>query len=81
VPHHRSSVDPLDHRIEHARTGPSGFYPGKVADHALVQRIKDTYGDVDKWKWGYKVASIQNGVVHLACQLIIGKIVRKNRLT
>jgi hypothetical protein len=28
---------------------------------------------------GYKVASIQNGVVRLACQLIAGKLVRKNR--
>jgi hypothetical protein len=28
---------------------------------------------------GYKVASIHNGLVHLACQLIVGKLVRKNR--
>jgi hypothetical protein len=32
-------------------------------------------------KWGYNVASIQNGAVHLACQLIIGKLVRKNMTT
>jgi hypothetical protein len=30
---------------------------------------------------GYKVASIQNGTVHLACQLIAGKLMRKNRPT
>jgi hypothetical protein len=30
---------------------------------------------------GYNVASIQNGIVHLACQLIVGNIVRKNRPT
>ena len=55
------------------------FYPGKSIDRALAQKIKDTYGDVEKGTWGYKVASIQNGVVHLACQLIAGKMVRKNR--
>jgi hypothetical protein len=27
---------------------PQDFYPGKVADHALTQRIKDTDGDVEK---------------------------------
>jgi hypothetical protein len=58
---------------------PQDFYPGKVADCALVQRIKDTYGDVEKGKWSYKVASIQNGAVLLAFQLIVGKLVRKNR--
>jgi hypothetical protein len=36
---------------------------------------------VEKGKQGYKVASIQNGGVHLVCQLIIGKIVRNNRPT
>jgi hypothetical protein len=36
---------------------------------------------VEKGKRGYKVASIQNGAVCLACQLIIGKLVRKNRPT
>jgi hypothetical protein len=36
---------------------------------------------VEKGKWGYKVASIQNGTGHLACQLIVGKLVRKNRPT
>jgi hypothetical protein len=79
------TVDPtLIHRI----TGlsmqgldPQDFYLGKVADRALAQRIKDTYGDVEKGTQGYKVASIQNGVVHPACQLIAGKLVRKNRPT
>jgi hypothetical protein len=27
---------------------PQEFYPGKTADRALAQRIKDTYGDVEK---------------------------------
>jgi hypothetical protein len=27
---------------------PQDFYPGKSMDHALAQRIKDTYGDVEK---------------------------------
>jgi hypothetical protein len=67
-------VDPmLIHRI----TGlsmqgpdPHQFYPGKAADRSLAQWIKEVYGDVEKGKRGYKVASIQDGVVHLACQLI-----------
>jgi hypothetical protein len=37
---------------------PQDFYPGKAADCTLAHRIKDTYGDVEKGKWGYKVASI-----------------------
>jgi hypothetical protein len=60
---------------------PQDFYPGKATDRTLAQRIKDTYGDVEKGKRGYKVASIQNDIVHLACQLIDGKLVRKNRPT
>ena len=47
----------------------------------MAQRIKDTYGDVEKGTQGYKVASIQSGAVRLACQLIAGKLVRKNRPT
>jgi hypothetical protein len=58
---------------------PWDFYPGKSMDHALSQRIKDTYGDVEKGTRGYKVACIQSGAVHLAYQLIKGKLVRKNR--
>jgi hypothetical protein len=78
-------VDPtLIHRIiglSMQGPDPQNFYPGKAADRALGQRIKDTYSDVEKGKWGYKVASIQNDVVHLAYQLIAGKLVRKNRPT
>jgi hypothetical protein len=36
---------------------------------------------VEKGKWSYKVASIQNGAVCLACQLIEGNLVGKNRPT
>jgi hypothetical protein len=81
----RITVDPtLIHRI----TGlsmqgpdPHDFYPGKTTDRALAQKIKETYGDVEKGTCGYKVASIQNDAVCLACQLIAGKLVRKNRPT
>ena len=37
---------------------PQEFYPGKDADRALVQKIKDIYGNVEKGKRDYKVASI-----------------------
>lgn len=47
----------------------------------MAQRIKDTYDDVEKGKWGYKVTSIRNGIVHLTCYLITGKIVKKNKPT
>ena len=60
---------------------PQELYPGKATDHALAQMIKETYDNVEKGTQGYKVASIQNGAVHLACQLIVGNIVRKNRPT
>jgi hypothetical protein len=60
---------------------PQKFYPGKTSDRSLVQCIKEAYGDVEKGKRGYKVASIQDGAVHLACQLIAGKLVRKNHPT
>jgi hypothetical protein len=36
---------------------------------------------VENGKRGYKLASIQNDTMHLACQLIIGNIVKKNRST
>jgi hypothetical protein len=79
------TVDPtLIHRITRLSMQgikPQHFYPGKVVDHALAQRIKDTYGDVEKGTQGYKVTSIQNGIVRLAYQLIIGKLVRNNRPT
>jgi hypothetical protein len=57
------------------------FYPGKIADRSLTQRIKDTYGDVDKGTRGYKVASIKNAGVRLNFQMIAGKLVHKNRPT
>jgi hypothetical protein len=41
----------LIHRIIELRMqgpDPREFYLGKVADHALAQRIKDTYSDVEK---------------------------------
>jgi hypothetical protein len=60
---------------------PQDFYPGKDADCTLAQIIKYTYGDVEKGKQGYKVASIQNGAVRLAFQLITSKLVKKNRPT
>jgi hypothetical protein len=60
---------------------PHEYYPGKTADHALVQKIKEAYGDVEKGTRGYKVASIKSGVVHLTCQLIVGKLVHKNQPT
>jgi hypothetical protein len=60
---------------------PQDFYLGKSMDRALAQKIKDTYGDVKKGTQGYKVASIQSGIVHLTCQLIAGNLVRKNRPT
>jgi hypothetical protein len=82
---HRITVDPM---LINQITGlsmqgpdPQDFYPGKTMDRALAQKIKETYGDVEKGTRGYKVASIQNGAVHLACQLIAGKLVRKNRPT
>jgi hypothetical protein len=60
---------------------PQNFYPGKAADRVVAQKIKDTYGDMEKGKQGYKIASIHNGVVHLAFQLITSKLLRKNRPT
>jgi hypothetical protein len=60
---------------------PQQFYPGKTSDRSLAQRIKEAYGEVEKGKRGYKVASIQDGAVHLACQLLAGKLVRKNHPT
>jgi hypothetical protein len=78
-------VDPtLIHRImglSMKGPDPQDFYPGKSTDHALAQKIKDTYGNVENGTRGYKVASIQNGIVCLTCQLIAGKLVRKNKPT
>jgi hypothetical protein len=60
---------------------PHDYYPGKTADHALSQKIKESYGDVEKGTRGYKVDSIESVAVCLACQLITGKLVCKNRPT
>jgi hypothetical protein len=60
---------------------PHEYYPGKTADCALSQKIKEAYGNVEKGTRGYKVASIESGAVCLTCQLIAGKMVRKNRPT
>jgi len=57
---------------------PQQFYPGKALDRSLAQHIKEAYGEVEKGKRGYKVASIQDGAVLLACQLIADKLIRKN---
>jgi hypothetical protein len=82
---HHITVDPmLIHRITRLSMkgpNPQDFYPGKATDCALAQKIKDTYGDVEKGTRGYKVASIQSGAMCLACQLIAGKLLRKNRPT
>jgi hypothetical protein len=60
---------------------PQDFYPRKSTDPALAKKIKETYNDVEKGTRGYKVASIQSGVVLLTCKIIAGKLVRKNRPT
>jgi hypothetical protein len=81
----RITVDPA---LIHLITGlsmqgpdPKKFYPEKTSDRSLAQRINEVYGDVEKGKRGYKVTSIQDGAVRLACQLIAGKLVRKNHPT
>jgi hypothetical protein len=60
---------------------PHDFYPGKTTDRALAQKIKYTYGDVEKGTHNYKVACIHNDAVCLSYQLIAGKLVRKNQPT
>jgi len=60
---------------------PQDFYPRKIMDHTLAQRIKETYGDFDQGMRGYKVSSIQSDAMRLACQLIARKLVHKNRPT
>jgi hypothetical protein len=60
---------------------PQDLYPRKAMDHALSQRIKDTYDDVKKGKRGYNITSIQNGAVHLTFQMIAGKLVCKKQPT
>jgi hypothetical protein len=46
---------------------PQQFYLGKTSDCSLEQRIKEAYDEFEKGKRGYKIASIQDGAVHLAC--------------
>jgi hypothetical protein len=60
---------------------PHEYYLGNTMDHALSQNIKEAYGNVEKGTQGYKVASIVSGAMCLACQLIAGKMVHKNRPT
>jgi hypothetical protein len=60
---------------------PQQFYLGKTSNRLLAQRIKEAYGEVEKGKQGYKVASVQDGAMRLACQLLAGNLVRKNRPT
>jgi hypothetical protein len=62
----------MDPALIHLVTGlsmqgpdPQQLYPGKAADSSLAQCIKEDYDDVEKGKSGYKVASIQDGAVHL----------------
>jgi hypothetical protein len=37
---------------------PQQFYSGKTSDRSMAQCIKEDYGNVEKGKQGYKVASI-----------------------
>jgi hypothetical protein len=82
---HRITVDPmLINRItglSMQSPDPHEYYPGKIIDRTLAQKIKEAYDDVEKGVRGYKVASIESGIVHLTCQLIAGKLVCKNRPT
>jgi hypothetical protein len=57
------------------------FYPGNASDRSLEQHIKEAYFAVEKGKRGYKVSSILDGAVCLACQLITDNLVRKNHPT
>jgi hypothetical protein len=56
------TVDPmfihLITRLSMQGPNPHRFYPGKTYDRSLAQCIKEDYGDVEKGKRGYKVASI-----------------------
>jgi hypothetical protein len=60
---------------------PQQFYLGKASNCSLAQCIKEAYGEDEKGKRGYKVASIQDGVMCLAFQLIASNIVTKNHPT
>jgi hypothetical protein len=45
---------------------PHHFYPRKATNRSPAQNIKETYNDVEKGNPGYKIASIQDGTVHLS---------------
>jgi hypothetical protein len=57
---------------------PQHFYPRKTSDHSLAQCIKEACDEVEKGKRGYKVASIQDGVMRLTFHLIALNLVKKN---
>jgi hypothetical protein len=57
---------------------PHDYYPRKTVDRALDQKIKEAYGDVEKGMRGYKVASIESGIVDLTCQMTARNLVCKN---
>jgi hypothetical protein len=67
----RVTVDPtLIHLIKGLSMqgpDPHQFCPGKTSYRSLAECIKEVYGDVEKGKRGYKVTSIQDGAVHVAC--------------
>jgi len=77
--HHRSGVDPLDHWIEHARIETSRFLPREDCRLRPSATNKRHLRRCGERKEGLQVSSIQNGAMHLAFQLIAGKIVKKNR--
>jgi hypothetical protein len=68
-------------RLSMKSPDPHEYYTRKTTYRALVKKIKEAYGDVEKGARGYKVASIESGAVRLACKLIAGKLVHKNRPT
>jgi hypothetical protein len=81
----RVTVDPT---LIHLITGltmqglnPHQFYPGKMSYRSFNHCIKEAYGDIEKGKQGYKVASIQDDTVCLPYYLITGNLVHKNHLT
>jgi hypothetical protein len=82
---HRITVDPtLINRITGLNMqgpNPHDYYLGKTVDHALAQKIKEAFGDVEKGARGLKVASIQSGTMCLAFQLIAGNLICKNQPT
>jgi hypothetical protein len=74
-------ADLSHHRTEHAGTRPSKVLSREGCRSLPGTGTKEYYGDVEKGRGGYKVASIQYGIVCLACQLIAGKLIRNNHPT